>query len=393
MELKCAIKNYDWGKLGNTSLVAQLAAKNDTTLTISENTPYAELWIGTHPSGDAIVKVSEITLRKYIQNDPSCLGETHSFGNDIPFLLKVLSIRKALSIQVHPNKEQAKRLREQYPKLYLDDNHKPELAIALTDFEALCGFRPLEDVSYFLQNIPELANLIDGDICHSFIKHPSTKLLEQCFASYMTASPVEARRNSAQLIDRLSNSDFSVQESQLADLFSTLNKQFPGDIGLFCIYFLNHVRLRRGEAIYLEAGLPHAYIQGDCVEIMARSDNVVRAGLTPKVRDVNTLLEILKVEPSSAEDMKFQGRMFDKYVYLYKPPIPDFALARICVPEGKTYTLPVLKHASILLVIEGSAECEFFEITRGIAVFLPSEQVVNFTVTSNLEMYQAFPNV
>lgn len=105
MDLQCAVMRYDWGQLGSRSLVAQLAVKNDPLFEIEESCPYAEWWMGTHHNGPSVLKVHNKLLKEYIQDDPTCLGNSLStFGPDLPFLLKVLSVRKALSIQVHPNK-------------------------------------------------------------------------------------------------------------------------------------------------------------------------------------------------------------------------------------------------------------------------------------------------
>uniref|UniRef100_A0A069DYV5 mannose-6-phosphate isomerase n=1 Tax=Panstrongylus megistus TaxID=65343 RepID=A0A069DYV5_9HEMI len=395
MELRCSVMKYDWGELGRKSLVARLAEKNDPLFEIDESTPYAEFWMGTHPNGPSVLKVRNKPLNEYIQDNPSCVGNSiSSFGADLPFLLKVLSIRKALSIQVHPNKEDAQTLHLKYPKMYTDNNHKPELAVALNDFEALCGFRPLEEIADFLKSIPELCSLVNPEHRYSFIKQPSIKLLELCFSSYITASPVECKRSVAQIIERWSQSDFKLKEVQLEKLFLRLNKQFPEDIGLFSIYFLNYITLKPGEAIFLDAGLPHAYLHGNCVEVMARSDNVVRAGLTPKVRDVATLLNIIKYRPTSIENLKFYATYFDKFMSVYKPPISDFALARICLSRNQSYTLPVLKTASLLIVINGTAENEYFDVEPGVALFIPTEYIITFNVTSDtLEMYQAHPNL
>jgi mannose-6-phosphate isomerase len=143
MEILGAIKTYDWGKLGSSSTVAELAHLNDPSFVPQEDVPYSELWMGDHTSGFSRIKTTLENLGDFIQKDKD--GNAGGFSN-LPYLFKVLSIRKALSIQVHPNKKEAERLHAEFPDIYKDPNHKPELAIALTEFHAMCGFRPYAEI-------------------------------------------------------------------------------------------------------------------------------------------------------------------------------------------------------------------------------------------------------
>lgn len=151
MLLTPAIKNYQWGRVGAESLVAELTSKIES---ISGDTHYAELWMGAHSSGSCTLKNGR-TLTEYIRENPSILGEevVKKFGHKLPFLFKVLSVEKALSIQAHPDKELARILHQKDPANYPDDNHKPEMAIAVTPFEVLCGFRGLEEIRKLLEGL------------------------------------------------------------------------------------------------------------------------------------------------------------------------------------------------------------------------------------------------
>lgn len=155
MELQCGIQNYDWGKKGADSTVANLVKSRNQEYEIDENKPYAELWMGTHVNAPSVIKNSSETLSAFIEKHPETLGEPviNRFGTDLPFLFKVLSVSNALSIQAHPNKKHAEELHEKFPDIYKDPNHKPEMAIALTPFEALCGFRPIDEIKAFMQGI------------------------------------------------------------------------------------------------------------------------------------------------------------------------------------------------------------------------------------------------
>ncbi|NXT45262.1 MPI isomerase, partial [Pelecanoides urinatrix] len=163
--LSCAVQSYSWGKVGLESEVAKLLASSDPLVQIQPDRPYAELWMGAHPRGDAVIRDNRIpqkTLGQWIADNPACLGAKvkDAFQGHLPFLFKVLSVNTALSIQAHPNKELAAKLHAQFPEHYPDANHKPEMAIALTPFEGLCGFRPVEEIVSFLQTVPELRALI-----------------------------------------------------------------------------------------------------------------------------------------------------------------------------------------------------------------------------------------
>jgi len=153
MELKPAIQKYHWGRKGTSSSVAKLAFSNG--IQISEDENYAELWMGTHPNGPSYVKSTLKPLSQFIEESSPVLGAKilENFGPKLPFLLKVLSVGKALSIQAHPNKQLAKELHANRPDLYKDDNHKPEMAIALTEFEMLCGFRRISEILQFTAGI------------------------------------------------------------------------------------------------------------------------------------------------------------------------------------------------------------------------------------------------
>jgi mannose-6-phosphate isomerase len=141
--LQCSVQNYAWGKLGSNSSVAQLEAKASKK-PIDETKPFAELWMGTHPNGPS-----------RILNSPNKeLLRDYNGGKDLPWLLKILSVGTALSIQAHPDPKLAKVLHKKFPQHYKDDNHKPEMAIALTYFEAMCGFRDVQEISSYLNSFP-----------------------------------------------------------------------------------------------------------------------------------------------------------------------------------------------------------------------------------------------
>lgn len=348
--LDAGYQQYDWGKIGSSSAVAQYAAHSDPSIQIQEDKPYAELWMGTHHKVPSYNHDTKQSLRDLIAADPiGMLGqdivEKFQSTKELPFLFKILSIEKVLSIQAHPDKELAKKLHLADPQNYPDDNHKPEMAIAVTDFEGFCGFKPLEEITDELKRIPELRNVVGDEVSEQFINgikpdavvaseedKTNRKLLQAVFGKVMNASEQEIVQNARALIQRAKTSPSDFNKNTLPELLIRLNEQFPDDIGLFCGgLLLNHCTLKAGEAIFLRAKDPHAYISGDIIECMAASDNVVRAGFTPKFKDVKNLVEMLTYTYDSVEKQKMQEESFsrssgDGKSTLYNPPIEEFAV-------------------------------------------------------------------
>lgn len=397
MMLYCFVQNYHWGKKGKNSEVANLAVGNRTDFKIEDGTPYAELWMGAHPSGPSIIMESGLVLNDWINKNLHVLGSDvrGKFGQ-LPFLFKVLSVNTALSIQAHPSKNHAELLHKEKPDIYKDPNHKPEMAIALTPFEALCGFRPLNEIKKFLQAIPELRSLIGESLVADFLSCDEFTYLQPlraCFHALMSARDEAVATALKTLITSATKADRVLRKSMKADLVERLYAQYPDDVGVLCIYFFNHVVLKPGEVIYLPANEPHAYISGDCVECMACSDNVVRAGLTPKMKDIETLCEMLSYRCEPPSSKLFQGLSEDEFTVIYKPPVPDFAVAKIYIPRETTYYFIPRISASICIVISGKARLDGSEIGRGSVFFLVAAQAPFLEVTEkNFLLFQAMAN-
>jgi len=170
--LECVAKDYEWGKRKEGS-VAQLLSQQHLGIVL-EDKPYAELWLGDHPSGPSSILVDgkKELLSDHIKKNPKEILGDHVAAKytSLPFLFKVLSINKPLSIQAHPDKHLAEQLSKKDPQNYKDPNHKPEMAIAINHMRALCGFRPLEEIAAFIQKVPELESIIGKSTCDNFIK-------------------------------------------------------------------------------------------------------------------------------------------------------------------------------------------------------------------------------
>lgn len=416
MELLCAVQEYAWGKKGESSQVAKFAEKACSPFTLEDETPYAELWMGIHPNGPSRIAETGKSLADFIGSDPECLGEKMraKFGDQLPYLFKVLSVNKALSIQAHPNKFHAELLHKERPDIYKDPNHKPEIAVALTDFEGLCGFRPLEEIQTFMRNVPELPEVIGApvDSLLGANKDNYQSSLRDCFESLMVASKELIASQLTSLTNRLS---FESETDSLSSLLLRLHSQYPGDVGCFVIYFLNYISLKPGEAMFLGPNIAHAYLSGDCIECMANSDNVVRAGLTPKLIDTPTLVEMLDYTCSQAESRKFTPVSGQVSGCLeFDPPVPDFSVAQYTVPgDADNFTLVKRDSASIIIVVEGSGKyLASHEVTKeggltvvkpfasadikaGSVIFLPADKAMEVFPEDceTLVLYQAYCNL
>ena len=306
LQLLPVAMNYAWGNIGREALIYHLLPQAQR----KEDTPYSELWYCAHPHGPAIVLPSskssagEHTARLdalIAKNATEILGQStiKRFGAELPYLFKVLSVRSTLSIQAHPDKPLAAQLHQRDPQHYPDSNHKPEVGIALSDFSLLCGFRPAAEIATLLTAVPELAALCGATSTEQFLmavdhEQSTVPALREIFRQLFTASAEKVRTSCQHLVTRLhARASLSPADQWILKLAP----QFPeGDVGLFCFYLLNVVTLAPGEAVFMGAGIPHAYLAGDLIECMATSDNTVRAGLTPKYKDVQTLVAMLTYE-------------------------------------------------------------------------------------------------
>ncbi|CAM8909122.1 unnamed protein product [Rhodiola kirilowii] len=395
--LQYAVQNYDWGLPASSSRVASLYALNSGQ-SVDPQKPYAELWMGTHDSGPSYL--NKISFKSWLLQNPHVLGDKvlNNWGSDLPFLFKVLSVGKALSIQAHPDKELARRLHETLPGIYKDANHKPELALAITEFEALCSFVSLEELMEVVAGVPEVGELIGNTnkdrVLQFNVKQGQEKfkpLLQEVFTQLMSAdndvvaeviSKVKVRLQSENQVRELTDKEL---------LILRLEQQYPGDVGVVSAFFLNYVRLKPGEALYLGANEPHAYLSGECIECMATSDNVVRAGLTPKLRDVHTLCSMLTYKQGYPEIL--QGLSINPYTKKYLPTFDEFEVDHCGLPQGTSTTFPAIPGPSIFLVMagHGTIETDSFKeaITEGDVFFAAADCEILLIAETQLQIYRA----
>jgi mannose-6-phosphate isomerase len=378
--MKNQVRPYPWGS--HTAIPTLLGEPVPST------EPQAELWVGAHP-GDSSVLIrpaGDRPLRDAIDEDPvGTLGPqvTREFEGSFPFLLKLLAADTPLSLQAHPTMAQARAgfdaedaagVPVDAPfRNYKDRSHKPELMYALTEFEALCGFRP---TAISVQLLDDLGTPVLGDLRSALVERPGepglrevvTSLLEAdraAIAPTVDAVAAACRRRSG--ADGAFGREFAMA-ARLAD-------HYPGDPGVVIALLMNRIDLAPGEAVYLPAGNMHAYLSGFGVEIMASSDNVLRGGLTTKHVDVAELAAVVSFAPG--DPMLIPGLPVAPGEVAFRTPAPEFALSRVRVDQvGR-----VLEHTGpqILLVTEGTltltdAQGQELLVGPGRSVFLPARQ-------------------
>lgn len=344
-----AVQNYAWGS--HTALTELYGIANP------DNLPMAELWMGAHPKSSSQILAADgqpRSLREVIDADKAALlGDKVAarFG-ELPFLFKVLCADQPLSIQVHPNKKAselgfAKENAAGIPldaaeRNYKDPNHKPELVFALTPFLAMNAFREFSEIISLLQPVAGAHNAI----AH-FLENPNAEALSELFASLLNMQAEEKSHALAVLKAALNS-----QQGEPWDTIRVISAFYPDDSGLFSPLLLNVVKLNPGEAMFLFAETPHAYLNGVALEVMANSDNVLRAGLTPKYIDIPELVANVKFVAKPAAELLTQpvknGAELD-----FPIPVDDFAFSLHDLSADETAIAQ--ESAAILFCVEGEA--------------------------------------
>ncbi|MEU7153095.1 mannose-6-phosphate isomerase, class I [Streptomyces sp. NPDC045456] len=337
------VRPYAWG---STTAIPELLGTEPT------GEPQAEMWMGAHPGAPSRTDrgAGPVSLADVIAADPE--GElgpdaVRAFGPRLPFLLKLLAADSPLSLQVHPDLTRAQEGYADEEKRgvpadaphrnYKDANHKPELLCALTPFEGLCGFRHPAEAATLLEGLGVSALKPYADILRAA---PEDAALREVLTAVLGADrdeTAETVEQAAAAARRLAGEGGPHADSYAA--YAAIAHHYPGDPGVLAAMLLNHVRLQPGEALYLGAGIPHAYLGGLGVELMANSDNVLRCGLTPKHVDVPELLRVVRFAPRDAgvlrpEEATASGEE------VYETPTDEFRLSRfVLAPGGPARTL------------------------------------------------------
>ncbi len=343
LPLNNTIQNYAWG---SHQYIAELMGRETPS-----PEPEAEVWMGAHPKAPS--KVDGQTLGDLIEADPDGILGPHvvsKFDGKLPFLFKLLAAGQPLSIQSHPNLQQAKEgyereNREGIPldaphRNYKDDNHKPEIICAISEFWGLNGFREIPELIALLGEAG--LSRLDGQIT-ALEARPDTDGLRKFFKAIMEL-PDQVK---GEVVDELVANARERKDSRVEyDWVLRISELYPGDIGVLCVLLLNLVQLQPGEAMYCAAGDLHAYLDGFGVELMANSDNVLRGGLTPKHVDVPELMKTLTFDDRPAEILQPEGGVFPT-------PADEFVLSIVEAADG--YTSPKKRGIEIAVSVRGDA--------------------------------------
>ena len=374
-------RHYDWG---GTQYIPQLMQlKND------QNKPFAEYWMGAHASAPAIIDTDQfgsIALDQLLQKDKS-------LGN-LPYLYKILDVASMLSIQVHPNKSDAAIGFEKEEKAgisltasnrnYKDKNHKPEVMVALSDFWLLHGFLAPALMQKRLNEFQPFKGLVNA------FANDDYKNLYQHFMQLETAD------SDAILIPLLEEAVASVKNGSVDKMHPHwwANKYYQGvvpsahvDKGIFSIYILNIVYIPKNHGIFQGAGLLHAYLEGQNIELMANSDNVLRGGLTPKHVDMNELMQHVLFKPTYPAVM--EGTPINPTEVNYPCPVSDFGLSKLAIKAGESYTIHT-QSIEMLLVMEGQMELQGQIYQAGEVALIKPEQAISLGSSKGVLIFRSF---
>lgn len=384
------VRPYAWG---STTAIPRLLGVEPT------GEPQAEMWMGAHPGAPSRVDrgAGPRSLAEVIAAAPEAeLGEpsVNAFGPRLPFLLKVLAAASPLSLQVHPDlKQAAEGFADEEERgvpidaanrNYKDANHKPELICALTPFHGLCGFRRGAEAATLLEGlgVDTLKPYVD-----TLRATPEREALREVLTAVLSADKgamAETVDAAAAAAGRLAEVEGPYKDAYAA--YAGIARHYPGDAGVIAAMLLNYVRLEPGEALFLGAGIPHAYLDGLGVEIMANSDNVLRCGLTPKHIDVPELLRVVRFEAGDAGVLRPEASADGEEVY--ETPIDEFRLSRYVLAPGSEPRTLDARTPQILLCTAGGAVLRDAEATGsaaelalvpGGAAFVPAGEKVELS--------------
>ncbi len=382
------IQDYPWGS--KSSITELFEIPNP------EHKPMAEIWMGAHPKASSSITINNksIPISHYVaENNEAVLGKEAStqFG-ELPYLFKVLAAAQALSIQVHPSKEDAQigfdkenqtgTPLDAFNRNYKDPNHKPELVYALSSYLAMNGFRQYEQI---LRLFSKLNNSILQADVERYAEHCNADGLKDLFQRILGLAETEKEQAMSNLLFWAKNSD-----DELAKLVLKLNAVYPNDVGLFAPFMLNVILLQPGEAMFLDAGTPHAYLEGTALEIMANSDNVLRAGLTPKYIDVPELIASCRFEPLDGNTI-LTSPVTSGCEQRFPVPVNDFAFAIYTQPshhsisQNRAEIWFAIDHDATFMAPDGGT----LTISKGESVFIPFS-TARFSVSSAGRVARAY---
>lgn len=352
-KLKGKIMHYDWG--GHDFIPQWMGIKND------EKIPFAEYWMGAHQSASSEIetKNGSLSLFNLLSDNPEVIigQKIYNQYQELPYLFKIEDVRQMLSIQVHPTKEEAEtgfRLEEEQginlnaaQRTYKDKNHKPEIMVAISEFWLLHGFKSPDEIRKTLIETPELKRLLPF-----FEKDDYKNLYSHVMETSITninyiLLPLIKRELNRKKENKLTKNDPGWWVAE----FYQNSKIKNADRGIFSLYFLNLLKVNPGEAVFQDAGLLHAYLEGQAMELMANSDNVIRGGLTKKYINIPELLKQIKYSP--VNPVLIEGKKQPSGAINFACPSKDFGIDKIELQKGESYSFNS-NSLEIIAILEGS---------------------------------------
>jgi mannose-6-phosphate isomerase len=370
--LKGVCKANSWGTPASASLISRFGA---SAVDVPREGPLAELWFGIHPKGTA--RFVDKNCGDEILLDQKLFSSVGR--NELAYLAKILTVEHILSIQLHPDEETAKMLHAKRPGSYPDAHAKPEMAIALGDASLLCGVRPLDEIQHLLETHPGFRAL---DMC---LVLTDEKSLKQGISSVLD---IPGEKIELFYTAVLGQPSYSVYDSIARAAYEYLGCFDPG---IVLLYFLSYVTLKKGDAVFIEPGIPHAYVSGDLFECMRCSDNVVRGGLTPKEIDKKVFSDLVQVSPYSPN---LEPVRCEQSCRRYEPEGGAFVVIHADVKDESTHRWSMSRDTALFVCISGEGricyEGESSLLEAGRAMFLLGEGKELEIQGKNLEGFLVF---
>lgn len=399
-QLSGTCNNYPWGKKGKQSLAAQLCERTPgLDFKIKDDEFYSEMWFGDYPDFPArVLETGELLADAIKKNQNTLLGKKvlENMDAQLPFLPKILSIAKALPLQLHPNKELATKLHKQDPDQFTDPNHKPEIAVALSFFEVFAGFKPLADIQSIF-TLSALSPYLPAEPVEKW----TNETLREVTRKLLKADEASVKSIEKNLLSTPRSALANVKAEYILDLLPRLQDQYdPGDAGsvvaLACMNFLTFEPL---DAIYIPADGIHAYLSGDIVECMARSNNVLNVGFCPAAdkNNIDMFANTLTFKSHSREDVVLPRQKSERSktgrTQVYKPPMSEFDMLMADLKAGESDEVKAGDGPGVMIVTKGSgkmsADGKEFELKEGFIFYVAPGVDVKWETESGLQIFEA----
>lgn len=393
--LSGVVKDYAWGSVDAIPTLLHTEATG---------APQAEYWLGAHAAGPSVVEGNG-TLDTLVAEHPEVLGERSRelFGDRLPFLLKVLAAEQPLSLQAHPSRAQAEAgfaaenaagLPVGSPlRTYSDDWPKPEMIVALTEFDALCGFRDPRETAALFDGLGLTGGGLE-QVIGPLTQRSGDAGLAEVFLDVLSVDESRSHLVNEVVAAAVNHVGDEGPLGEFARTAIELDEHHPSSPGILAALLMNRIRLEPGQAIVLPAGNMHAYLKGTGVEIMANSDNVLRGGLTKKRIDVDALVQVVDFAAAPVQVLTAQPESPGEAshgVSRFATSAPEFSLWQIDATGGQSVMLPGVESARILLLVAGHAAVatseESVELVQGKAVFVPAGEQVQ--INGNCQAFLA----